>query len=275
MSNFVTGSIKNPAAAFNQYNMGFNITPTNFEIGPSVQENTRPIVTEEIIDSQAEYISSLNHRVDPLKSYLTQTDFDQLVMTNLFRESCEGTTPIAHFELFISKLPKNRNFMILSGLQDALHWMMNAKMDEDRIKYVIDQPIIRDSNCDKKDFADYLRNFRFKLDVWSQDEGSFYMPTAPYIGVSGPIEQALMFKTYLLSALNSRSAFSTRGAQYKLANPRMNLLAMEMRGMNAELSEVVSYELWKQGFIATSDTEAGYQWNPFFRNELTDNVSGI
>ena len=243
-----------------EHQMPMKITPTDFEVGPSVTENARPIVTEEMAGSQAKFTASLNYRRDPFPTWLTQTDFYQLVMANLFYQACHGTTPIAHFEAFVRKYPAGRDFMILSGLHDFLHWMKNVRMDEERIKFVLSQPIIRDSVSDLEAFADYLRNFKFKLDVWSYPEGTFYAPAAPFIGISGPIEQVLLAETFLLSMINSRSAFSTRAAQYRLANPDMPTIAMEMRRMDAALSEVASFEAFKQGFIGTSNTEASYQY---------------
>lgn len=251
-----------------EFKMPFVITPTSFEIGPSIPENTRAVVTEETIASQEEWIPTLNPRLTPPQAWLTQTDTYQLTMANLFHQICRGVTPIAHFELFIRKPPKDRNFMILSGVQDALYWMMNARMDKDRIDYVLDQPIIRDSRSDLDSFRRYLEKFRFQLDVWAQDEGTFFMPGVPYIGVSGPIEQVLLFETNLLSKTNSRSAYSTRAAQYLLANPGMAAIAMEMRRMDDQLSEVASFEAWKQGFIGTSNTEAAFQYGSITQRDL-------
>lgn len=251
-----------------EFEMPFVITPTHFEIGPSIPENARAVVTEETIASQEEWIPTLNPRLTPPEAWLTRTDFYQLTMANLFHQICRGVTPIAHFELFIRKPPSDRNFMILSGVQDALYWMMNAKMDKDRIDYVLDQPIIRDSNSDIDSFRRYLEKFRFQLDVWSQDEGTFFMPGVPYIGVSGPIDQVLLFETNLLAKTNSRSAYATRATQYLLANPGMTAISMEMRRMDDALSEVASYEAWKAGFAGTSNTEAAFQYGSITQKDM-------
>jgi nicotinate phosphoribosyltransferase len=242
-----------------EYKMPLPITPTDFPIGPSIPENARPIVTEEIVGRQAEYTASLNFRREPFPSWLTETDQYQMVMAYLFRQICHGTTPIAHFEAFIRKFPRGRDFMIFSGLRDFLYWMKTAKMTEERIQYVLEQPIFRNSVGDLDVFADYLRNFRFKLDVWSFREGTPFAPMEPFIGISGPIEQVLLAETMFLSMVNSRSAFSTRAAQYRLADPDIDFLDMGHRRIDRYLSQIAAFEGFLQGFIGTSNLEAGFQ----------------
>jgi nicotinate phosphoribosyltransferase len=240
--------------------MPFKVTPTGFRIGPTIEVNKRPVVTEETRRQQDALKRTVNYRREPLKAWVTQTDLYQLVMANLFHQICGRETPTAHFEVFIRKLPGDRDFMTFSGLHDVLHWLSNAKMDQGRIDFVMQQPIIRESVSDLKSFRKYLEGFAFDLDVWAYPEGSFYMPMTPYLGISGPLEKVLLAETFILSILNSRSAFSTRAAQYRLANPGMGCIAMEMRRMDPELSEIASFEAWKQGFIGTSNVEAAYQY---------------
>jgi nicotinate phosphoribosyltransferase len=243
-----------------EYEMPFEVPPTNFPIGPSKPANARPIVTEAMVGNQAEWIASLNYRREPRPNWLTQTDFYQITMAYFFTQVCRFNTPVAHFEAFIRKLPPERQFMILSGLRETLYWLKTARMTKDRIDFIMEQPIIQEAVGDKQAFRDYLENYRFKLDLWSFPEGAFFMPIEPYVGVSGPIEQVLWLETYLLSMFNSRSAYSTNAALYTLANPTVDAIAMEMRRMDARLSEDASLEAWLQGFIGSSNTEAAFQY---------------
>ncbi|MEK7375927.1 MAG: isochorismatase family protein, partial [Candidatus Margulisiibacteriota bacterium] len=237
-----------------------NTHPTDFSIGPSLPENARPLVTEHTISNQTVWDETFNPRRDPFESHLTQTDFYQITMAYLFRQVCGGTTPIAHFEGFIRKLPADRDFMIFSGLQDSLSWMRNARFSPDRIDYIMSQPIIRDSVGNKDDFSQYLRDLRLRLEFWAQPEGSFFMPGTPYMGISGPLDHVLLSETISLALTNSRSGLSTRAAQFRLANPGLDLISMEMRRMDPRFSEVASWEAWKQGFVGTSNVEAGFQY---------------
>ena len=60
------------------------------------------------------------------------TDFYQLTMGAAYyqynlQNNREEHDDIAVFELFIRKYPKNRNYLIYAGLEQVIHYLLNAQ----------------------------------------------------------------------------------------------------------------------------------------------------
>ena len=74
------------------------------------------------------------------QNMILATDFYQLTMGaayfqyNLERNRSEAED-IAVFELFVRKLPKNRNYLIFAGLEQVIHYLQNAKFTKKTIDF--------------------------------------------------------------------------------------------------------------------------------------------
>src|SRR4030042_3771344 len=90
---------------------------------------------------------------------------------------------IATFELFVRKFPKNRNYLIFAGLEQVIHYLVNAKFTEKTINFLRKKEVFK--RIDSSFFDEYLPNFKFKLDVWAMREGNFFFPNEPIIIVEG------------------------------------------------------------------------------------------
>src|SRR5690606_3378109 len=77
------------------------------------------------------------------------TDLYQLTMMQAYLE--EGMADTSVFELFVRKLPPERNFLVAAGLEQAL------------------------------DFLERLRDFRFEGDVDAMPEGTMFFPDEPIL----------------------------------------------------------------------------------------------
>ena len=121
------------------------------------------------------------------------TDFYQLTMgAAYYQENLEKLNEmeddIAVFDLFIRKLPKNRNYLIFAGLEQVIHYLQNARFTESTIEFLRSREEFRNIN---RDFFDaYLPKFKFNLDVWSLKEGTFFFANEPVMRFQGPMLQA-------------------------------------------------------------------------------------
>ena len=62
----------------------------------------------------------------------------------------------------------------------------------------------------KRQFLDYLKDFRFSGDVYAIPEGSVMFPREPMVKVIAPIMQAQLVETALLNIINHQSLIATK-----------------------------------------------------------------
>lgn len=131
------------------------------------------------------------------------TDFYEITMANsFFKNKLENK--IAYFDLYFRRIPDNGGFCIFAGLQQVIEYLNNLHFSESDIKY------LKSKNLFDNDFLLYLKNFKFKCDVWSVHEGTPVFPGEPLITVRGPIIQAQLIETMLLLTINHQTLIATK-----------------------------------------------------------------
>src|SRR2546425_694347 len=110
------------------------------------------------------------------------TDLYELTMLqSYFDESMNG---IAVFDLFIRRLPQNRNYFVACGLEHVLDYLETFMFSEDAIEYL--RSLDRFSNA----FLASLRELRFTGEVYAVPEGTVVFPNEPILEVIAPLPQA-------------------------------------------------------------------------------------
>ncbi len=188
------------------------------------------------------------------------TDFYQMTMGaayyqyNLENEIDENTE-IATFELFIRKLPRNRNYLIFAGLEQAIQYILSARFTERTIEFLRKKTVFR--NIDSSFFDEYLPNFKFKLDVWAMKEGNFFFPNEPIIRVQGPMFHAQIVETYLLNIINFQTLIASKASRIKNIAPGKTLLEFGTRRSHSPLAGVYAARAsYIAGFNGTSNVVA-------------------
>lgn len=139
------------------------------------------------------------------------TDIYELTMAAAYFKSNQ-TNRIGVFEAFVRKLPRNRSYMVVAGLEQAIHYLINVKFSNEQIEYLRSTEIF--SNVDhEEDFFDYLRNFRFTGDVWAVPEGTILFPNEPIVRIEAPIIESQIVETFLLSIINFESLIATKASR--------------------------------------------------------------
>jgi len=62
------------------------------------------------------------------------TDLYQLTMMNAYLKA--GKRETASFELFVRKLPENRNYLVFAGLEDVVELLQDYRFSESDIDYL-------------------------------------------------------------------------------------------------------------------------------------------
>src|SRR5262249_49200073 len=112
----------------------------------------------------------------------------------------------ATFELSIRRLPKNRDYVLVAGLEQALEYLLNLRFTGAEIDYLRALPQF--ARADPA-FFDQLSAFRFCGDVWAAPEGTVLFAEEPMLTVRAPLIQAQIPETYLLSTLTFQTLIAT------------------------------------------------------------------
>ena len=162
---------------------------------------------------------------------------------------------IATFELFMRKFPKNRNYLIFAGLEQAVHYLQNARFTERTIEFLRKKDVFK--KIDPSYFDDYLPNFKFNVDVWAMKEGNFFFPNEPIIRVQGPMFQAQIAETYLLNVINFQTLIASKASRISNIAPNKVLLEFGTRRSHGPLAGVYAARAsYIAGFNGTSNVVA-------------------
>ncbi len=85
------------------------------------------------------------------------TDFYELTMASAYF-AANQSDKLATFEMFIRTLPKNRNYLVAAGLEQAIAYLLNLKFKAEHLIFLKTHDTFK--RADNK-FFDYLLNLKF------------------------------------------------------------------------------------------------------------------
>jgi nicotinate phosphoribosyltransferase len=137
------------------------------------------------------------------------TDFYQLTMAAGYFEAGKSKEK-ATFELFLRRLPHNRNFVLAAGLAQAVEYLQNLHFTTEEIAYLRELPQFRHSH---EGFFEMLSELRFTGDLFAVPEGTPMFAGEPFLTVRAPIIEAQIVETYLLATVGFQSMIATKAAR--------------------------------------------------------------
>lgn len=201
------------------------------------------------------------------------TDYYELTMAQGYflagRQDEEAT-----FDYFFRDLPFEGGYVIFAGLADLLKTLENFRFHEDEIAYLAKQGF-------RKEFLDYLRNFKLSADIYAAKEGEIVFPTEPIIRIEGNIIEAQILETLLLNILNFESLIATKASRMKYAAGDRKVLDFGLRRAQGLGGIQASKAAYIGGIEATSNVYSSFHddipasgtmahsWIQSFSNELT------
>ncbi len=178
------------------------------------------------------------------------TDLYELTMMNGYLKA--GKTEWAAFELFVRKLPKNRNYLVFAGLNDVVELLQDYRFSESDIDYLYSLKLFSD------DFLDFLKNFRFTGKLYAMREGEIFFQNEPVLRVEAPIYEAQLFETAIMNQVHISSLIATKAARVFSVAKGKKLADFSLRrthGFDAGMK--VARSSYLAGFDATSNVLAG------------------
>ncbi len=189
---------------------------------------------------------------------LLLTDLYQLTMLQGYWH--EGLAGEAVFELFVRKLPTERNFLVTAGLEQALEYFEHLVLTDEEADYLRSTGLFDDR------FIDWLGEVRFQGDVDAMPEGTVFFPNEPILRVTAPIHQAQLVETRLINLLQFQTMIASKAARCVLAAPGCTLVEFGLRRAHgAEAGLMAARASCAVGFTGTSNVLAGQRYGlPIF-----------
>lgn len=132
------------------------------------------------------------------------TDLYQLTMLQAYVD--EGMTQPAVFELFVRKLPAQRNFLVAAGLEQVLQFLETLSFSDAEIAW------LREQGGFSEALLDHLKTMRFEGDVDAMPEGTVFFAEEPFIRITAPLPQAQLVESRLLNLAHFQTLIASMPA---------------------------------------------------------------
>ena len=182
--------------------------------------------------------------MDPLSSPLL-TDLYELTMLKAYFES--GMTDTAVFELFVRKLPPERNFLLFAGLEQVLRFVERLRFGEAELGWVERSGLFGPA------FVRRLESFRFTGDIHAMAEGTAFFPDEPVLRVTAPMPEAQLLETRVLNLIHFETVVASKAVRSVLAGGGKKLIDFGLRRAHgAEAGLLAARASYLAGFDGTS-----------------------
>jgi nicotinate phosphoribosyltransferase len=183
------------------------------------------------------------------------TDLYELTMAAAYFENHENHRAV--FELFVRRYPKNRCHLIAAGLEQAVHYVLNMKFDDNSINFLRTHPAFKSVS---DGFFDYLRNYKFTGDLFAVPEGTIVLANEPIVRVAAPILEAQLLETYLLSTINFQTLIATKASRVVQAAKGRGVVEFGgRRAHGPQAAMLAARAAYVGGCIGTSNVGAGHE----------------
>jgi nicotinate phosphoribosyltransferase len=186
-------------------------------------------------------------------TFALHTDLYQLTMLAAYFHHGEAHRR-ATCELFVRRLPKNRRFLVVAGLESVLRYLEQLRFTDAQIEALRQVPGLRKALSPA--FVEFLRGFRFRGDVWAMPEGSIAFENEPLLRVEADLAEAQLIETFLLSTINHQTMVASKAARVVLALCGRAAFEFGTRRTHPLAAVDVARAAWIAGFEATSNVEA-------------------
>lgn len=156
----------------------------------------------------------------------------------------------ATFDLFI-RSPK-RPFYVACGIDDALNYLQGLRFLREDIDYLRSLAIFEDS------FLDYLRDFRFKGEVWGVGEPEIVFAQEPILRISGNLIETQIVESALLNKINLATTLASKAARVVFSAKGRGVYDFALRRTQGEEASLAAAKYsYMVGARGTSNVYAG------------------
>lgn len=168
----------------------------------------------------------------------------------------------AVFHLYYRKPPFGEDYVVTSGLDTVIQFLENFRYTWDDIVFLGRQQDSKGAPLFDEGFLNYLQRFQFQCSIDAVPEGSIVFPNQPILRIKGPLLQAQLIETALLTIINFSSLISTKATRVVRAaagDPVLEFGFRRAQGLDGAVT--ASRAAYIGGCHATSNTEAGKKYD--------------
>jgi nicotinate phosphoribosyltransferase len=136
------------------------------------------------------------------------TDLYELTMAASYHR--QGINDEAVFELFVRRLPPNRDWLLVAGIGPTLRLVADLAFHDAQLAYL-------ESIGFDPEFREYLAGFRFSGEIDAMPEGTVCFANEPLVRVTAPRIEAQILETLLLNQVNFQTMVASKAARVVLA----------------------------------------------------------
>jgi nicotinate phosphoribosyltransferase len=194
---------------------------------------------------------------EPKLGAALNTDLYELTMAAGYFEAGKADNR-ATFELFVRRLPWNRNFILAAGLAQAVDYLQNLKFTAAEMAYLKTLPQFEHTHSE---FFDMLAGLRFTGDLFAVREGTPLFAGEPFLTVRAPLIEAQLIETYLLATIGFQSIIATKAARVVRAALGRDVVEFGTRRAHSpEAGVLAARAAYIGGCTGTSNSETGFRY---------------
>lgn len=149
----------------------------------------------------------------------------------------------ATFDLVVRDMPKNRNFLVFTGLEEMVLKLKHFKYLDGQIKLLLKWKLI------SKKFANYLKKITFSGDMYAMKEGSIFFPGEVIVRITAPLIEGNLLTAFFMTSLCSNTIFSSKFIRSVIAAKDKNVVGPSPQRSQSFES---SFKAQRAGFITGS-----------------------
>lgn len=133
------------------------------------------------------------------------TDFYEFTMANcLFLHGYKDAVMV--FDMFFRKNPDNLGFSIACGQDRLTKFLLNYHFNEQDLIWLRSKGM-------SEAFLAYLKNYKWRGDMYALKEGTVCYPEVPMVRIECDMVGAILIETYLLQTMNFHSLIATKATR--------------------------------------------------------------
>ena len=153
----------------------------------------------------------------------------------------------AVFELFVRRLPDNRNFLIAAGLEQALDYLADLRLMPRDIEALERTELFHD------EFLNWLSDLRFTGNVDALPEGTAFFADEPVLRVTAPLPEAQLIESRIVNLIHFQTVIASKAARCVLAARGKTLVDFGMRRAHgSEAAILAARASYLAGFDGTA-----------------------
>ena len=186
------------------------------------------------------------------------TDLYQLTMAyGYWQQGMQDREAVFH--LYFRKTPFSGGYAVAAGLALAVDWVEHLHFSDEDLAYLGSLRGSKGAALFPPAFLEYLRGLKFRCDIDAIPEGTVVFGNEPLLRVRGPLLQAQLLETALLTLINFQTLVATKAARIReAAGPGDQVLEFGLRraqGFDGGIG--ASRAAYLGGADATSNVLAG------------------